>query len=60
MSEYMRDLIRHRRRAQIEAEVAFLKKAMEGVPLGDPSENEMSAIYACIKARRKKKPKGRL
>ena len=56
----MRDLIRHRRRAQIEAEVAFLKKAMEGVPLGDPSENEMSAIYACIKARRKKKPKGRL
>ena len=60
MSEYMRDLIRNRRREQIEADVAFLEKAIEGAPLGDPSDKEMAAIYAGIKARRKKKHEGRL
>jgi Arc/MetJ-type ribon-helix-helix transcriptional regulator len=60
MSEYMRDLIRHRRQEQIEADVAFLDKAMESAPLGDPSDKEMAAIYADIKTRRKKKREGRL
>ena len=60
MSEYMRDLIRHRRQEQIEADVAFLEKAIEGAPLGDPSEQEMAEIYASIKARRTKKREGRL
>lgn len=60
MSEYMRDLIRHRRQEQIEADVAFLEKAVEGAPLGDPSDEEMADIYAGIKARRKKKREGRL
>jgi Arc/MetJ-type ribon-helix-helix transcriptional regulator len=55
MSEYMRDLIRNRRQDQIEADVAFLEKAAEGAPLGDPSDAEMAEIYAGIKARRKKK-----
>jgi Arc/MetJ-type ribon-helix-helix transcriptional regulator len=60
MSEYMRDLIRHRRQEQIEADVAFLEKAIEGAPLGDPSDDEMAEIYAGIKARRKKRHEGRL
>lgn len=60
MSEYMRNLIRHRRREQIEADVAFLEKAIEGAPLGDPSDKEMAAIYDGVKARRKKKREGRL
>jgi Arc/MetJ-type ribon-helix-helix transcriptional regulator len=54
VSEYMRDLIRHRRQEQIEADVALLKDAMEGAPPGDPSNEEMAKIYADIKARRKK------
>ncbi|MGO8698647.1 MAG: hypothetical protein ACLQVY_13110 [Limisphaerales bacterium] len=53
MSEYMRDLIRKRRQEQIAADVAFLEKAIEGAPLGDPSNKEMAEIYAGIKARRK-------
>jgi Arc/MetJ-type ribon-helix-helix transcriptional regulator len=60
MSEYMRDLIRHRRQEQIEADVVFLEKAIEGAPLGDPSDKEMTAIYADIKVRRKRKREGRL
>jgi Arc/MetJ-type ribon-helix-helix transcriptional regulator len=59
MSEYMRDLIRHRRQQQIEGDVAFLEKSIEGAPLGDPSEDEMAGIYAGIKGRRKKKHEGR-
>ena len=54
MSEYMRDLIRKRRQEIINADVAFLEKAIEGAPLGDPSDKEMAEIYASIKARRKK------
>ncbi len=60
MSEYMRDLIRNRRQEQIEADVAFLEKAIEGAPPRDPSDEEMAEIYAGIKARRKKKREGRL
>ena len=60
MSEYMRDLIRNRRNEQIKADVAYLEKAIEGAPLGDPSDKEMAEIYAGIKARRKKKHEGRL
>ena len=44
MSEYMRDLIRKRRQEEIEADVAFLGKAIEGAPLGDPSDAEMAEI----------------
>ena len=44
MSEYMRDLIRHRRQEQIKADVAFLEKAIEGAPEGDPSDKEMAEI----------------
>lgn len=44
MSEYMRDLIRSRRQAQIKQDVAFLEKAIVGAPLGDPSAEEMAAI----------------
>lgn len=54
MSEYMRDLIRNRRQEQIKADVAFLEKAIEGAPLGDPSDEEIAEIYADIKANRKK------
>jgi Arc/MetJ-type ribon-helix-helix transcriptional regulator len=60
MSEYMRDLIRNRRQEQITADVAFLEKAIEGAPLGDPSDEKMAEIYATIKARRNKKREGRL
>jgi len=60
MSEYMRDLIRNRRQQQIEVDVALLEKAIEGAPLGDPSDEEMSGIYTGIKARRKKKRESRL
>jgi Arc/MetJ-type ribon-helix-helix transcriptional regulator len=59
MSEYMRDLIRNRRQEQIKQDVAFLDKAIEGAPIGDPSDEEMAEIYASIKARRKKKNEGR-
>ncbi len=44
MSEYMRDLIRQRRQEQINKDVAFLEKAIEGAPLGDPSDEEMAEI----------------
>jgi Arc/MetJ-type ribon-helix-helix transcriptional regulator len=44
MSEYMRDLIRRRRQEQIKEDVAFLEKAMEGAPPGDPSDEEMAEI----------------
>ena len=60
MSEYMRDLIRNRRQEQIQADVAFLENAIEGAPLGDPSDQEMAEIYAGIKGRRRKKHEGRL
>ena len=60
MSEYMRELIRNRRQEQIEADVAFLENAIEGAPIGNPSDEQMSEIYAGIKARRKKKGEGRL
>jgi hypothetical protein len=60
MSEYMRDLIQHRRQQQIKADVTFLEKAIKSAPLGDPSDKEMAAIYAGIKARRKKTRKSRL
>jgi Arc/MetJ-type ribon-helix-helix transcriptional regulator len=55
MSEYMRDLIRKRRQDQIESDVAFLENAIKKGPMGDPSEAEMSDVYASIRARRKKK-----
>ncbi len=60
MSEYMRDLIRARRQTLMESDAAFLEKAIEGAPLGDPSDEEMAGIYAAIKTRRKKKREGRL
>ena len=60
MSEYMRDLIRNRRQAQIKRDVAFLEKAIAGAPVGDPSDEEMAEIYASIKGRRKKKNESRL
>lgn len=60
MSEYMRDLIRRRRQEQIKKDVAFLEKAIEGAPLGDPSDKEMAELYASVKARRKKKNESRL
>jgi Arc/MetJ-type ribon-helix-helix transcriptional regulator len=44
MSEYMRDLIRHRRQEQINRELALLEKAMTGAPAGDPSDREMVEI----------------
>jgi hypothetical protein len=44
MSEYMRDLIRKRRQELIEADVAYLDKAIQGAPLGDPSDEEMAEI----------------
>ena len=44
MSEYMRDLIRNRRLAQIKQDVAHLEKAIAGAPAGDPSDAEMAAI----------------
>ena len=59
MSEYMRDLIRHRRQEQIKADVAFLEKAIKGAPLVDPSDEEMAEIYSGLKARRRKKSEGR-
>jgi hypothetical protein len=37
-----------------------LENAIEGAPLGDPSNKEMAEIYVGIKARRKKKREGRL
>ena len=57
MSEYMRDLIRKRRQQEIAADVAFLEKAIEGAPLGDPSDEEMGEIVKAqhrIRARRKR------
>jgi len=44
MSEYMRDLIRHRRQEQINQDVTLLEKGMETAPPGDPSDEEMAEI----------------
>jgi Arc/MetJ-type ribon-helix-helix transcriptional regulator len=54
MSEYMRHLIRKRRQEQINQDVAFLEKEIEGAPLGDPTDEEMARMHAFLKARRKK------
>jgi len=57
MSEYMRDLIRKRRQEIINADVAFLEKAIDGAPLGDPSNEEMAEIVKAqhrIRARMKR------
>lgn len=54
MSEYMRDLIRRRREERIAQDLAVLEKAIAGAPPGDPSDAEMSEIYAAIKKGRKK------
>ena len=56
MSEYMRDLIRKRRQEEIAADVAFLEKAIEGAPLGDPSDEEMAEI---VKAQHRIRAKSR-
>ena len=50
MSEYMRDLIRHRRQERINQDVAMLEKAMDGAPVGDPSDEEIAQI---VKAQRR-------
>ena len=50
MSEYMRDLIRHRRKQRIKEDVALLEKAIEGAPTGDPTDKEMAEI---VKAQRR-------
>jgi Arc/MetJ-type ribon-helix-helix transcriptional regulator len=55
MSEYMRDLIRKRRQEQIQDDLAFLQKAIEKAPAGDPSDEEIEHIYAGIRKRRNKK-----
>ncbi len=58
MSEYMRDLIRKRRQEQIQQDVAFLETAIEGAPLGDPSDEEMAEIVKTqhrVRAERKKR-----
>lgn len=44
MSEYMRDLIRHRRQEQINQDVELLEKGMQNAPLGDPPDAEMVEI----------------
>jgi Arc/MetJ-type ribon-helix-helix transcriptional regulator len=44
MSEYMRDLIRNRRKELITQDVAFVEKAIAGAPEGDPTEGEMKRI----------------
>jgi len=57
MSEYMRDLIRNRRQEQIRQDVAFLEKAIEGAPIGDPSDEAMAEIVKAqhrLRAERKK------
>ena len=57
MSEYMRDLIRSRRQEQIKQDVAFLEKAIEGAPIGDPSDEEMAGIVKAqhrLRAERKR------
>jgi putative addiction module CopG family antidote len=54
MSEYMRELIRKRRQARIAKDVAFLEKAIEGAPEGDPTDEEMREMYALVKKRRRK------
>jgi Arc/MetJ-type ribon-helix-helix transcriptional regulator len=44
MSEYMRELIRRRRRERMAEEVELLEQAMAGAPVGDPSDEEMAEI----------------
>ena len=58
MSEYMRDLIRHRRQEQIQADVILLEKAAAGMPAGDPSDEEMAEIVKTqhrLRAERRKR-----
>jgi Arc/MetJ-type ribon-helix-helix transcriptional regulator len=57
MSEYMGDLIRHRRQEQINQDVAMLEKGMENAPPGDPSDEEMAEIVKTqhrLRAKRRK------
>ena len=58
MSEYMRDLIRHRRQEQIQADVILLEMAAAGAPAGDPSDEEMAEIVKTqhrLRAERRKR-----
>lgn len=59
MSEYMRDLIRHRRQEQIKGDVAFLKKAIEGAPTDDPSDKEIAEIIHAQRRSRARKHRAR-
>jgi Arc/MetJ-type ribon-helix-helix transcriptional regulator len=57
MSEYMRDLIRRRRRERIDEDVALLEKAMAEAPMGEPSEQEIAGIIRAqhsVRAERKR------
>ena len=52
VSDYVGDLIRRRREAQIAADVALLQSAIQAAPAGDPSEAEFREIYRSAKASR--------
>jgi Arc/MetJ-type ribon-helix-helix transcriptional regulator len=59
MSEYMRDLIRKRRQETIADRVTVLEKAIDGAPLGDPSDEEMAEIIKAQHRIRARKTRAR-
>jgi len=52
VADYVRDLIRRRREAQIAADLALLQSAIQDAPTGDPTEAEFREIYRNAKASR--------
>ena len=53
-SEFFRDLVRRKFQAEIEADVQFLEKAIEGAPSG-PSQEQIDIIIATQKEVRREK-----
>jgi Arc/MetJ-type ribon-helix-helix transcriptional regulator len=53
VNDYVREMIRRRRRQKIAADVRLLETAMTGAPGGDPSDEEMAEIVKTQKAVRK-------
>lgn len=53
-SEYVRDLLRHRRQQRIEEDLAFISKAMKGAPVSEPPAEMMRDLSRLRRSTRRR------
>lgn len=53
-SEYVRDLLRHRRQQRIEEDLAFIREAMKGAPVGEPPPAMMRELSGLRRSARRR------